>query len=334
MEKIILNCIYFFKKEKLMCVLWIIVFLVIRVGYSIYLYEYKYISDDKNKKMYVRVLEKRKDTDSKSTYLVEYENSKFVMNIYDKIEANIENFDILKIRGKIIIPKYLNNPYEFNYKRYLNSINIVGTISVYSLEKVSKSEKIDFNILSKFRNNLLDKSKSLLEEDENILFKSMICGIKDYNNTTVIDYFKNSGSSHFLSISGTHIMYYIYVIDIFIKNFSKKTREKIKILLIILFNFMIGYQVSLIRASIMYIIASFDIKECNKYIRLFISFLVVFSINPYVIFNSSFIFSYLSIIAISLVLPLFTSFSDILILKIFGIMMRQQAWKLWQDLLF
>lgn len=319
MEKIILNCIYFFKKEKLMCVLWIIVFLVIRVGYSIYLYEYKYISDDKNKKMYVRVLEKRKDTDSKSTYLVEYENSKFVMNIYDKIEANIENFDILKIRGKIIIPKYLNNPYEFNYKRYLNSINIVGTISVYSLEKVSKSEKIDFNILSKFRNNLLDKSKSLLEEDENILFKSMICGIKDYNNTTVIDYFKNSGSSHFLSISGTHIMYYIYVIDIFIKNFSKKTREKIKILLIILFNFMIGYQVSLIRASIMYIIASFDIKECNKYIRLFISFLVVFSINPYVIFNSSFIFSYLSIIAISLVLPLFTSFFDILILKIFGL---------------
>lgn len=325
MEKIILNCIYFFKKEKLMCVLWIIVFLVIRVGYSIYLYEYKYISDDKNKKMYVRVLEKRKDTDSKSTYLVEYENSKFVMNIYDKIEANIENFDILKIRGKIIIPKYLNNPYEFNYKRYLNSINIVGTISVYSLEKVSKSEKIDFNILSKFRNNLLDKSKSLLEEDENILFKSMICGIKDYNNTTVIDYFKNSGSSHFLSISGTHIMYYIYVIDIFIKNFSKKTREKIKILLIILFNFMIGYQVSLIRASIMYIIASFDIKECNKYIRLFISFLVVFSINPYVIFNSSFIFSYLSIIAISLVLPLFTSFSDILILKIFGLKYMDNA---------
>lgn len=319
MEKIIIKFISFLKKEKIMCILWITIFLVIRVGYSIYFYEYKYKSDDKNKKMYVRVIEKRKDTDKRSTYLVEYENSKFIMNIYDTIKEDIDSLDILKIRGKIVIPEYLNNPYEFNYKRYLNSINIVGTISVYSLEKVGKSKKIDFNILSKFRDNLLSKASLLLKEDENTLFSSMICGIKNYNNTTVTDYFKNSGSSHFLSISGTHIMYYIYVIDIFIKNFSKKTKYKIKILLIILFNFMIGYQISLIRASIMYIIASFNIKGCNKYIRLFIAFLVVFSINPYVIFNSSFIFSYLSIISIILVLPLFTSFFDIVTLKIFGI---------------
>lgn len=319
MEKLFLKLIGFIKKEKILCIICLIFFLVTRVGYSVYLYELKYKTDEKNKKMYVRVLEERKKTDKVSVYLVEYENSKFLMNIYDKLDNKIEEEDVLKLRGKIVIPEYLNNPYEFNYKRYLNSMGFIGTISVYSLEKIGESKKIDFNILSKFRKSLQEKVESMLGEDENTIFNSMILGIKDYNNTSALEYFKSSGSSHFLSISGTHIMYYIYVIDIFILNFSKNTKRKIKVLFLILFNLMIGYQISLIRASIMYIIFSFDIKDINKYIRLLVSFLVVFSINPYVIFNASFIFSYLSIIAISIVLPQFSSYFDILNLKLFGL---------------
>ena len=44
--------------------------------------------------------------------------------------------DVLSLRGKIVIPEKLGNPYEFDYKKYLNSKNIVAQISTYDVEVV------------------------------------------------------------------------------------------------------------------------------------------------------------------------------------------------------
>lgn len=323
MEELITKFLESCMKEKKLCIILLVIVFSIRSGYFVYLYEFKYVTDESNKKMYVKVIEKQKETSDKTSYLVEFEKSKFIMNIYVDNDNNNKEYydknDILQIRGKIIIPETLNNPYEFNYKRYLNSINIVGTISTYSVKKIGVSNSIDFNILNRFRENLLYKAENILEKDEKSLFESMICGVKDYSNNTLREYFRESGSSHFLSISGTHILYFIYVIDIFLTGINKDTKKYIKIILIIMFNFMVGFQISLVRASIMYIVSNISIKgkKINKFYKLFISAMIIILYNPYSIFNVSFIFSFLSIVGITLVLPLINSYLEIVQLKIF-----------------
>ena len=325
MTNIINNILKIYKKKKRLCIIIILAILVIRSFYVIYVYEFKYSTDENNKSIYVKIIEKQKETDEKISYLVEFENRNFLMNIYkNNQEHNIEKYkekDILKIRGKIVIPEVLNNPYEFNYKRYLNSQNIIGTISVYNAKKVGNNKGINLNILLIFREKLLEKSEEFLDTDEKALFNSIICGIKDYSEDEIQEYFKESGSSHFLSISGTHIVYFLYILELFISRFNKTLKKYIKVIFIILFNLMIGYQVSLIRASFMYIVTSFtqDNKRKNKLVNLLLCAVILMLYNPYVIFNSSFIFSFLSIIGIQILSPLISSYFDVIILKAFGL---------------
>lgn len=320
MEKTIIKIIEYFRKEKILCTIGLSIFIIIRILYSIYLYEFKYKTDENIKKMYVQIVEKRKIEDDKKTYLVKFENSKFIMNIYENNNVCYEVGDILKIRGKIIIPECLNNPYEFNYKRYLNSMNIIGVISTYNVQKIGESLN-NFYTLSRFKEFVLQKSENILNKDEKTLFNYIICGIKDYNENTIQSYFRDSGSSHNLAISGTHILYFIYVLELFIQNFKPKLKKNIKIISVILLNIMVGFNVSIARASIMYIISNIDLEnyKINKYIKLIISFLIIFSYNPYVIFSVSFVFSFLSIISIITILPLINSYFEIIILKIFGL---------------
>lgn len=320
MEKTIIKIIEYFRKEKILCTIGLSIFIIIRILYSIYLYEFKYKTDENIKKMYVQIVEKRKIEDDKKTYLVKFENSKFIMNIYENNNVCYEVGDILKIRGKIIIPECLNNPYEFNYKRYLNSMNIIGVISTYNVQKIGESLN-NFYTLSRFKDFVLQKSENILNKDEKTLFNYIICGIKDYNENTIQSYFRYSGSSHNLAISGTHILYFIYVLELFIQNFKPKLKKNIKIISVSLLNIMVGFNVSIARASIMYIISNIDLEnyKINKYIKLIISFLIIFSYNPYVIFSVSFVFSFLSIISIIMVLPLINSYFEIIILKIFGL---------------
>ncbi|MDO4283115.1 MAG: DNA internalization-related competence protein ComEC/Rec2 [Clostridia bacterium] len=324
MERLI-NIVYdFYKKERKFCITILLLILCIRIGYTIYLYELKYTTDDTNRKMYVTIIEKQKETEEKISYLVEFEKHKFVMNIYtnkDEIVKYYSPCDILKIRGKVIIPITLNNPYEFCYKRYLNSQNIIGTISAYSAEKLGVKRGMDFNFFKVFREKLLEKTEEMLNPEEKSLFDSIICGVRDYSDNEVQNDFRESGSSHFLSISGTHILYFLYVIDMLIQHCDKKIKKYIKILFILLFNFMVGFQISLVRATIMYMINHIEIEKIrmNQFLKLFISAMVIIIYHPYSIFNSSFIFSFLSIIGIEILEPFINSYFNILLLKLFGL---------------
>ncbi len=319
MEKIQEKLYSIYMKNKGYILFIITLMFCIRISYMIYVYEFKYKSDDNVQKMYVDIIDIEENTDTKVSYIVKYESNKFILNIYenniDEKNSKLNRGDKIIIRGKIVIPTTLNNPYEFNYKRYLNSINIIGTITAYKVEKININLKKDFNILNRFKEKFKEKN-NVLSSDKKSLLNLIILG-EDENETEVKSYFEDTGSSHFLSISGTHIIYFLYVIELLISNISNKRKNVIKIVLIVLFNMMVGYQISMLRASIMYIISQSKIK--NRYIRILISALIIIYINPYSIFSPSFIFSYLSVIGILMLFPLLNSYFYIFIMKLFKI---------------
>lgn len=114
------------KKNRKIIVITGIIILLLSLINSIYKFNFKYKSEDNFSKKYCMVIRIEKVEEEKITYLVKYNNNNFLLNIYksESVElkelANFTYGDVISLSGKIIIPSKLNNPYEFNYKLYLN----------------------------------------------------------------------------------------------------------------------------------------------------------------------------------------------------------------------
>lgn len=329
------------RKNKILIIVLIIILFVLNLIKSIYVFNFKYKTSDTYSKMRCMVIQKEKIEKDKISYLVEYNSNKFILNIYsdsyadesEKIDINeFANFrygDVLEFRGKITIPEKLNNPFEFDYKKYLNSNNIVATIITYKVENV---DKVTGNIFVKFGNIIRENIDRVIDnkmpKEEASLFKSMLYGNDLDLSDDIKEGFNKNGISHMLAVSGMHLMYILKILNFVTKDMNKKFSNFLNLSVIFLFCVISSMSVSVIRASIMAgigIICS-NKKECkneveddkNKkeynnssvYMKLLIAFFAIVIYNPYSIFNISFQMSFLATLGIvsynSLVYSYFT----------------------------
>ena len=320
-------------KKNIVIILTVFIVLILSITKKIWVFNYKYLDDDKTLRRYVTVLSKEKITDEKIIYIVEYDRNKFLLNIsYDKENSSFshEEFlskndfsygDILTLRGSIFIPSLLNNPYEFNYKRYLNSNNIVALISTDSVEKIGRKIPNIFMYVSfKVKEYINFKVDSNITGKEAALYKSMMYGDDIYLEESIKNDFRDAGISHVLATSGMHMCYILIILKKILKKSNKYINFSINIIAITLFCMISNLSLSVIRAGIMSTISLLDDTFSNKtssYKKLAISFIILILINPYYIFNSSFILSYLSTLGIiSLYNPIYTYLKVKTLLKI------------------
>ncbi|MEG1059690.1 MAG: ComEC/Rec2 family competence protein [Clostridia bacterium] len=228
----------------------------------------------------------------------------FLLNIYkDKYDKNKEKEDIskiygefkygekLKLRGKIVIPKKLGNPHEFDYKRYLNSLNVVGCISTYEVvesDAKTSGNNIFLGLSYFLREDIGKKVEEKMPEKEASLFKSMIYGDDRQLDSSIRQDFKNIGISHLLAVSGSNIASVVLITTFLFKRFNKKVVLILNILTVCIFCVISGLEISVIRAGIMtlltFVFTIFEIKA-SSYTKIFISFICIFIYNPYAIFN-------------------------------------------------
>jgi len=237
--------------------------------------------------------------------------------------SNFKYGDIVKIKGKIVVPKSLNNLHEFDYKKYLNSKNIVATILTYD---AVKTNNLKFNILSyiyKVRENLEEKIDSKLPYRESNLFKSMIYGNDNNLDKDIKDNFTKLGLSHLLAVSGSNVGIVILILAYIFKKF--KTNKTISFIvttmLIFVFCAISEFEISVIRASIISIISlltSLISIKSNKFFSVAIAVILIIIYNPFSIFNISFILSFTAFIGIILFSKQLNSLFNIYITKIIG----------------
>lgn len=292
-------------------------------------YMFKYSTVTKSQTYNLFVIEKQSYSEDKISYLVKLEegvegkkhfNNKFLLNVYkdkySKNEVDISKYsnyaygDIIKVNGKIIIPKKLGNPGEFNYKAYLNSKGIYGTITTYQVESVDKDhdKTITSYILKKINGimkeieNQIDNS---LSKSNAALLKSMLYGDKQNLDEEVKQNFKDIGISHLMSASGSNLSTMVIIITIVLNKLTIK--DKIKNILIIpailFFMMLANFELAIMRAGIMAII-SIAYKLFNRKIcilkSLGISLLIILFINPMVILNKGLVLSFLATLSITI----------------------------------
>ena len=229
----------------------------------------------------------------------------------------------MSLRGKIVIPEKLGNPYEFDYKKYLNSKNIVAQISTYDVEVVDvKKSNIFLKIIYSFKDRVSYRIDSIMPEIESNLFKSMLYGDDKFLDEDIKEDFEKSGLSHLLAVSGSNLA----MIMMIILYISKKMNKNISVIFVVIIGYILcafcSFEMSILRASIFLVIStSFKNKEksLNTYLKIFLSFLCIVIYNPYSVFNIGMIMSYLAVISIVMFQSKILSFLDIRLKTILGI---------------
>lgn len=195
-----------------------------------------------------------------------------------------------KIYGKVVEPKSFQ---DFDYKRYLFRKGIYSIIEVerYNCSGVG-------NIFLEFRYKLERVVERSLPEPEaslliGIMFGSKRVFLKDFNTAL-----NGSGVSHVIAASGYNVALVAQGVDSIFSKSKSRVSTLIKILSIWVFSIFSGLSSSLVRASTMTsisLVALYFGRESNQGAVLLICITVLILINPFLIHDVGFLFSFASV---------------------------------------
>ncbi|MBR6504937.1 MAG: ComEC/Rec2 family competence protein [Clostridia bacterium] len=244
-------------------------------------------------------------------------------NLYLFVSKETQKFeygDLISFRGEFIEPQTQKNYEGFDYKEYLKTLKIYGTLKCVN-DKIELCDKNRVNFLSFKINDLSNKIKGntykLFKQKEANLLIGILIGDTSNIDENLENNFRNSSLLHILAVSGTHINYIILSL-IYLNSklkISKKIGRVITIIILILFMFLVGFSASVVRAVIMGItilVAQLFYRKLDIINSISFSALVLLLINPFNIINSGFLLSYGGTIGI---VSLSKNFSNIFIKK-------------------
>lgn len=175
------------------------------------------------------------------------------------------------------------NDNAFNYQNYLYSIGVSKSANLVKINNYQKVDNLYKVINSRISSNQLINSYSNL----------LLFGIKDDNIQQTYEALSNLSIVHMFALSGMHLSILSTIImSIVSLLFNKHISKALTFLLLGIYVFSIPYNISLIRAFLVMMGSSLFKKYLNKLDILGLcAFLMIF-INPYILYNISFIFSY------------------------------------------
>lgn len=203
----------------------------------------------------------------------------------------------------------------------LNSLSDISGISngiigyVYcTADNVKIYDKLFVRLDEKIRNFVYDKLKDLGVVYSDIAY-AMFFGKTAFIESDINGIFKMSGTTHILAVSGMHITIIIAIIHFIFKKLKIKTKYEMILLLLVLpfYNYLCDYSVSVVRASIMGVIALWASMRKRAYdglSSLSITAVIILIFNPLKLYNYSFILSFSTILAFILLYPMIKSVFD------------------------
>jgi len=288
--KIILQSKYIFKILFILSLVYIILFIKLDIKESIY---------NINDSEFTGVITNYKYKDNKYTIYIKNKEPLVVTYKTEK-KLNIEYGDTIRIKGSLSKPTNNTIPNLFNYKKYLERKEIYYILKANNIEKIKNNENIIYDI-----KNYLVKRISQIDKSAPYIL-AFILGNKNEIEEEINKSYQENGISHLFAISGMHISLFSSLLYFLVKKISYNNYYNFLFVLIFLITYMIilDYPISVVRTIIMFIIFKVN-KLFNLNIKkldlMLLVFIIIIIFNPYVIYETSFQFSY----AISFYLVIF-----------------------------
>lgn len=246
-----------------------------------YVYEIKILRDNNNK----------------------YKNTYLYLKISKKATEKLKYGDIIEVNGNFIEASSQRNYGGFQYKEYLKSLKIYGTIKANQLKVLSRNRFNDiFSLANQVSSMMKQKIDSSIEERHAAIIKGIIFGDGSDIEEEIQENFRISSISHILAVSGMHVSYLAIGMQLFLKSIIGKRKTRfVTIAFLISYMFITGFSPSVVRASIMNILligGEILYRKNDSWTSIAISLFLILIYNPFLIENIGLQFSYIGTMGI------------------------------------
>lgn len=282
------------KNKKIIVIL---ICLIISIGYvSILENKYSKISDMPIKEMVTIISDiQEKEYKKVCTAKIVRNNKKILINI--KMSQDIPSMkygDSLYIEGEFKQPEEARNYKGYNYKQYLKTKKIIGTVE---LEKAKILKSSNGSFIHNIQKYIKDTINGTLTDEEGNLLLAILLGDKDKLSEDIQESFKTSNLSHMLAVSGAHVSYIILGLTYVLQNsiIGKKNGKIVCIFFLLVFMAITNFTPSVTRACIMAILTLFSsiiYRKSDVYTNISVAALITLIFNPYSLLDLGFQLSY------------------------------------------
>lgn len=255
------------------------------------------------------IYKKGKSTDSNYFILDDvkiYDTKFYRMRCYYNNDIYID----AKIGNKVHIEGYVNknqspmNIGQFDSETYYRSMGETGIIYANDIYVADKHYNIIRQNIYEIREIIINQIFKIFNKRNAGLFTAMLVGDKSYIDKDQRALFNDNGIAHILAISGLHLSILgLCLFELLRKRFSIKISGISVSIFVLLYTVFIDASVTTLRAVIMLYIRflalglgrSYDSKNV-----LFLTAIVFIILQPYIIFNSGFLFSYVAVYSLNM----------------------------------
>ena len=274
------------QSKHLIKIITIIIFIITLLYTNYYPFKSKYTKDDKE---FIGIVTKYEVKEDKITIEIKAKEKLLIIYKYqDKEFNNLSYGDKIKVKGTLITPSKNTNQNTFNYQKYLYYKKIYYLVEATSINKIANNH----NYLYTIKNTLYQKIDKL--KSSNYIKTLLFC-----DNTLskeIKESYRINGISHLFSVSGMHINFFVSIIYLYINKITYNKRIKYLITNIFIITYLILFpSSSLLRSAVMSILYSINYLlklKIKKIDILLLTLGVSLLINPFIIYDLGYIYSY------------------------------------------
>ncbi|MEK6691851.1 MAG: ComEC/Rec2 family competence protein, partial [Nitrospirota bacterium] len=241
-----------------------------------------------------------------------------------EIKSPVQFGDILLIKTKLKSPRGYHNPggYDFGEALSRDKIFAVGWVKEENIVRVGFGGNYLLRKIYEGRDNIRRSTENSLSNESSAILQSMVIGEDKGLTDEIRDSFMASGTTHILSISGSHLgllAFLIYnivrlsilrlpsrlLLRLTLYTSPSKIAAFVTIPPVVLYTIIAGGQVATIRSLIMilvYLLAILIEREERVLNSLAFAAIIILILNPQALFDISFQLSYGSILSIGYIL--------------------------------
>lgn len=274
------------QSKHLIKIITIIIFIITLLYTNYYPFKSKYTKDDKE---FIGIVTKYEVKEDKITIEIKAKEKLLITYKYqDKEFNNLSYGDKIKVKGTLITPSKNTNQNTFNYQKYLYYKKIYYLVEATSINKIANNH----NYLYTIKNILYQKIDKL--KSSNYIKTLLFC-----DNTLskeIKESYRINGISHLFSVSGMHINFFVSIIYLYLNKITYNKRIKYLITNIFIIIYLILFpSSSLLRSAVMSILYSINYLlklKIKKIDILLLTLVVSLLINPFIIYDLGYIYSY------------------------------------------
>ncbi len=222
--------------------------------------------------------------------------------------------DEVEIVGNLFVPAEPTNPCQFDYRRYLRRYEppVTAIMRTRNFGNLRLMSRHNGNLIYGFVNSLRREFKNIIysvsSKRDAPIISSLLLGDREAVPGTIKEDFVNTGTIHFMAISGLHIGILVFSVHMLLKliGLRSKSIAAIVILFVIVYAMLTGMKPPVLRAGIMvavYYGAVILNRRWDSCSGISAAVILVLLRNPDDLFSVSFQLSFIALIGIITLSP-------------------------------